>query len=407
MEKNEIRERLIKQLKYLKTLSNREYLLLRKYNELENEYNKDNKYFNKVEKIINEYILLPEELNEIVNNILNKGEKYIDNNLDLDIKFVNNKEDNNIWTKLRQTISVLYWSQNPGRNIKFFVTLNNKIIGLLSLGSDVMSIGVRDKFIGWDKEQKLGKKRINNLMIVSSIIPIQPLGYNLVGGKLISLMLYHNKIRKIFREKYNQELVGLSTTSLFGIKKSQYNGFPKYWKPLGETVGTLKLSPLENVYSLMREWLKENYKNEYEFVQTKTGPKQNVIQLFYKKSEFNKYWKKETGFRIKDLNQEFKRGVYFARLYDNTLNFLRCEIEEKDLIPRSNLDFDINNTNNSIMKYWWKKWGNKRYNKLNNENKLLNNFWWIDLRDINGDIISLEEFMNKNKQWQGNKFEKK
>jgi len=218
----EIRERLINQLKYLKTLTNREYLLLRKYGELENEYKKDNKYFDKVEKIIQDKVLLPEELTEIVNNIIDKGEEYIDKNLKLDIKFVDNKNDNDIWTKLRQTLSVLYWSQNPGRNIKFFVTLNDKIIGLLSLGSDVMSIGVRDNYIGWNKEQKLGNKRINHLMIVSSIIPIQPLGYNLVGGKLISLMLYHNKIREVFREKYNQELVGLTTTSLFGIKRSQY-----------------------------------------------------------------------------------------------------------------------------------------------------------------------------------------
>jgi len=405
MNKLEIRERLVNQLKYLKTLSNREYLLLRKYNELENEIKKDKNYFDKVEQIINDYVLSPKDLNLIVNNILDKGESFIENKLNLDIKFVNSKEDNNIWTKLRQTISVLYWNQNPGRNIKFFVTLNNKIIGLLSLGSDVMSIGVRDKYIGWNKEQKLVKKRINNLMIVSSIIPIQPLGYNLVGGKLISLMLYHNKIREVFREKYNQELVGLTTTSLFGIKRSQYNGFPKYWKPLGETIGTLKLSPLEDVYSLMREWLKENYKKEYEFVQTKTGPKQNVIHLFYKKSDFNKYWKEETGLRIKDLNQEFKRGVYFAKLYDNTLNFLRCEIEEKDLKSRNNLDFDINNTNNSIMKYWWKKWGYKRYNKLKNNNKLTNKIWWIDLRN-NNSIISLEEFMNRNNQWQGNNFKK-
>jgi len=59
--------------------------------------------------------------------------------INIEIEFVDNDYYKNIlWTRLRQVLHILYWSQNPGRNLKYFVKLNGKIIGLLSLGSDVM-----------------------------------------------------------------------------------------------------------------------------------------------------------------------------------------------------------------------------------------------------------------------------
>ena len=54
-----------------------------------------------------------------------------------------------------------------------------------------------------------------------SIIPIQPFGYNFLGGKLM-LMITSDVIRKSWEDKYGDILVGMSTTSLYGTC-SQYN----------------------------------------------------------------------------------------------------------------------------------------------------------------------------------------
>ena len=50
------------------------------------------------------------------------------------------------WTLLRTLISTMEFSANPGRNIRFFVRdkVTGKYLGVISVGSDVTSIKVRD-----------------------------------------------------------------------------------------------------------------------------------------------------------------------------------------------------------------------------------------------------------------------
>ena len=64
---------------------------------------------------------------------------------------------NDSWSVTRRLIHTMEFTANRGRNIKFYVKdkTTNKILGLICLGSDVISIKVRDKFIGWTKKDKL------------------------------------------------------------------------------------------------------------------------------------------------------------------------------------------------------------------------------------------------------------
>ncbi len=396
MNKNDLNQELLKHLNYLKTLSNREYLLVRKYYELKDFIEKTNKddIMRVKENMVNE-----DDIIQFVENIENDNF----DNINLELKFVDSKQKDllNDWTILRKFTSVLHWSQNPGRNLKFLVMLNNKYLGVLSLGSDIISIGSRDEYIGWDKDTKLkGKnKRLNHISIASSIVSTQPFGYILTGGKLLSLLLYHNSIRSVWNKMYKDTLVGITTTSLFGIKSSQYNGMKKYWRPLGETKGLIYIQPLQEKYLKMREYLKENHIDELREVESKSGPKNNAIKLYYKKTDFNKLWKKETGKTISKLNMEFKRGVYFSRFYDNTIEYLRGEIEEKDLKLKSNLDFDINSTD-EIIKYWWRKYGKKRWSK---KNELLENESPLFMDEI-FNVNNVEEFLDLYRNYKQKKF---
>ena len=55
------------------------------------------------------------------------------------------------------------------------------------------------------------------------------------------------------------------------------------------------------------------------------------------------------GIKGKDYEHGFKRGVFFANMYDNGLEYLRKEIKEKDLVMKPKFENDVD----YIMK-WWK-----------------------------------------------------
>lgn len=64
-----------------------------------------------------------------------------------------------------------------------------RYLGIISLGSDFISVGGRDNHIGWKMEDRIDNGRLKHTCMGSSIVPVQPLGYNYLGGKLISLMV--------------------------------------------------------------------------------------------------------------------------------------------------------------------------------------------------------------------------
>jgi len=284
------------------------------------------------------------------------------NNLEQTIQEINDlepivehTEDNRNWTLLRQSISSMEFVANPGRNVKFFVKdkKTDKYLGVICLGSDVVSIKVRDEFIGWTKENKLDDGKLNHTAIGTSIIATQPLGYNFLGGKLISALVTCSTIRDKWKELYDQTLVGITTTALYGVH-SQYNGIP-HWKTLGETAGQINLKPDDDVYLVWNQWLKDNHPEEHHKAVNATGPKNNVINRIFK----------HLGMKAKHYQHGFKRGVYFANIYDNGKDFFTNKIEDKDLIMKEKYKLDYDRIIN-----WWKPKAIRRYEKLHKENRL-------------------------------------
>jgi hypothetical protein len=339
-------------------LSNREYLLFQKYYGLE-------RFSGRVSN---------QELDDFKSNLMTYDDvvSFMNNKKnDIEIRFCQSDEDKKLWLIGKHYVSTLDWTRNPGRCQLYIVLINGKYAGYLSLASDIIVLNGRDDYIGWTKEDKLFSKRLNNTAIASTIVPTQPLGFNTCGGKLLSLLLYHRVFRDNWESQYNDILTGISTTSLFGNKNSQYNGMPKYWKNLGETSGKTVIYPQINIYEDLRAWCRETYPEEYDDltnvrINKKTGrpykkssPKNQILNMFYRKTDFKKLWKERNNNR--SLNVEFTRGIYFAKFYDETCEFLRGEVTSQELTDRD-LDFDIYDSN-SIVDYWKRKWGTKRFKK--------------------------------------------
>ena len=77
------------------------------------------------------------------------------------------------------------------QNIKFIISdeTSNKILGMVSLGSDVIAITARDSWIGWSKQNKIEDGSLKHSAIATTICSTQTLGYNFLGGKLIAALL--------------------------------------------------------------------------------------------------------------------------------------------------------------------------------------------------------------------------
>ena len=221
------RQNLIDNLDMLKTMSVQEQTLYKKWLEFNKDETTRQKFIKNYAKaeILNKKIWKP---TDIYNQSLTISEI---ENLEPIVELAETPET---WTLLRTLISSMEFTANPGRNIRFFARdkVTGKYLGVISVGSDVTSIKVRDDYIKWTKDNKFVDHKLNHTCIGTSIVPTQPLGFNFLGGKLLSALVTTSTIRNQWKKNYNETLIGVTTTSLYGVH-CQYNGIP-HWKTLGE-----------------------------------------------------------------------------------------------------------------------------------------------------------------------------
>src|SRR5690606_34666707 len=146
---------------------------------------------------------------------------------------------------------------------------------------------------------------------------------------------------------FGDKLVGLTTTSLYG-RPSQYSRL-KYWKEFGDVQSSTEFHVSKDTMTEIRRYLKMYYPDIYKKY-TGDGArraKSNMTSFIYKLFDIDK---------SKYISGHL-RGIYFCPLYENTYEFLRNEIKEKQL---------KNHINNSIeyLIETWKEYATKRINKL-------------------------------------------
>lgn len=279
------------------------------------------------------------------------------------IRYVVPKSQDEVdWLMLRVFSHTMEFDQNPGRFLRFLVydKLTGKYLGAVSLGSDVISITCRDEWIGWDKETKL-KGKLNNSAIGTCIMATQPFGYNFLGGKLVASLLTTKLVADTWESLYNNKLVGLTTTSLYG-GHSMYQRIP-FWKEMGLSKGSIAIKPDDDVYNEWHQYIKEHNAAEYDkkirSKDTSTGPvtgiKQQILSIIFR----------SVGISQSKYKHGFERGVYYAPLYENTREFLQGKITEEELIPLKKLEKDVD-----AVVDWWKPKAVQRYLNLYEQNRI-------------------------------------
>ncbi len=236
----------------------------------------------------------------------------------------------------------------PGRTIKWIVTedTTNKIVGVIRFGSPTINSKPRNDYFG----EVLSLSRINSEFVMGfNIVPVQPFGYNYLGGKLLALLASSNELKRQFDAKYGTDLQYFETTSLYGTTKgvSMYDGLKPYIRHIGDTESNFLPLFHDDYFREMFWWFNNNANGGERLISADKSSKKLKIQT------------KMISIIIKSLRddsklREFKQCIEHAKTLTEKKRYYISKFgyEPEEVIE------------------WWKVKATRRYEKLLHDNKL-------------------------------------
>ena len=364
----DLREKVIDDLNNVSKMTVEEYTLFQKWCEIQERYptHEVSTLFGVEKQLVN----IEDEMfiKQIKNNIWSP--KSPDDYLELQPELIYTKdaELSETWNCIRTFTSTMKNNSNIGRNLNYIVIdrKSGKYLGVMCISSDFLDLTPRDKFIGWEREKKTQGHMINFTAIGSTIVPLQPLGYNYVGGKLLALLCLSDEVQYQWKKQYGDVLVGVTTTSLYGKNKmgglSQYDNL-KHWKKMGFSSGSVSYETTRSTVNAIRDWLKKNHTRKYfEWYAAKKASGQPYKRDHKNRSYNFTYSKLDIPKEL--IRSEHQRGIYFSPLYNNTNEFLRGEITEDQLVKSFDTSYE------ALAELWKTKYASKRIRSLTEQNRV-------------------------------------
>lgn len=149
-----------------------------------------------------------------------------------------NKTNSSLWNEYIERYHYLGYTPLPGAQLRYFITANGQILALTGFGAAVWQTSPRDKFIGWDHEQR---KRNLHLIINNARFLILPW----VQSKNLASKVLALNARQLpydWEEKYNIRPVLMESF----VEKNRFAGTcykAANWCNVGQTKGRGKLGP--------------------------------------------------------------------------------------------------------------------------------------------------------------------
>ena len=236
----------------------------------------------------------------------------------------------------------------PGRTIKWIVTedTTKKVIGVIRFGSPTINSKPRNDYFG----QVLPLSKINHEFVMGfNIVPVQPFGYNYLGGKLLALLASSNELKRQFDSKYGTDLHYFETTSLYGTTKgvSMYDGLKPYLRHIGDTES--KFLPLfhDDYFRDLFWWFNNNANGGERLISADKSSKKLKIQTKMISIIRN-------SLKDEDKLKEFNQCIEYAKSLTEKKRYYISKFgyEPKEVIE------------------WWKKKAFRRYEKLKSEDRL-------------------------------------
>jgi hypothetical protein len=367
---DELRERTIKELTYVSAMGVKEYTLFQKWCEVQEKYPTItvNDLWEGERKVLADE-KQRRAIEEVKANFWMQSEPDDYLKLEPELVYTNKEEDlPELWNTIRTFSSTMKNNSNIGRNLNFIVRdkPTKKYLGVICISSDFLDLTPRDNFIGWTREKKTQGAMINHTAIGSTIVPLQPLGYNYVGGKLLALLCLSTPVQELWEKLYGDKLVSVTTTSLYGKTKagglSQYDNLD-FWQPMGFTSGSVSFEPLKDTRMMIRNWLKKNHTRKYFEWYVAKKPSGQPHKRDHKNRSLNfAYSQLEIPKEL--IRSEHARGIYFTPLYDKSCEFLRGDDDGQNMTKM----FDTSVEN--LVNVWKTKHAKPRIKQLAKKDKV-------------------------------------
>ena len=270
------------------------------------------------------------------------------NNFNAELEFCEMQSQHDIWMYYRLKVSSFEYSQQYGRLIRILIRdkTTKKYVGIASLSSDVLHMKSRDEYLKFDIEKRVEKKKLNNIMNISTCIGIPPFSYNYNGGKLVAMLMFSEEVYNYYKSKYNEELVGLITLSLYG-KSIQYDRL-KELKLIGYTEGYSSCHIPKGLYDISLKYILQN-----NLKCKKYKSKLHKINYLLKHLKLNK----------DIMKHGICRGIYFGFFGENGQDYLDEKTDK--FIPNKIKSID------EITQNWKQRWAINRFNNLINDLRLM------------------------------------
>ena len=295
-----------------------------------------------------------------------------------DMSFEIIETSNEIFDTMLEMVASFSPDNAPGKMLKLIVkeTNTNKVVGFIKLGSPIINSRPRNDYLGGTPDLSIFNKRA---IMGFNIVPVQPFGYNYLGGKLMASICTSHAVRRMLNEKYKTEFCLFETTSLYGNIKgmSMYDGMKPYLRYKGDTLSKFLLTLGEDIYFEMRDWFTEKNGGE-DLVPARTADGKvtasrklkiqskmvGIIKASLKQHD-TKAYKMFTEQMNKASDVTTQKRFYMSEYgYSNVKDVL---LGKTDVLTKAeNFDrFELENITE-----WWKKKAGKRYEKMVAENKV-------------------------------------
>lgn len=298
---------------------------------------------------------------EFIQSFLPRAEQYIRDSDEIRIADIKPRiikiDSDSIKSDLFRWWNLVWWSlpyeRAYGRQMRFMVwdDAHDAPIGLIGLQSPILRWRVRDEYLGITPETR--DYWVNQSMSSQRLGALPP--YNkLLGGKLVTLLMTENTIRKSFQEKYQNyetillkrvlpsNLLFITTTGAYG-KSSVYNRLKfnghNVCNFIGYTHGSGSFHIPDSLYEAFVEYLKSNGYPAGKSFGNGPSAKMKIISTAMSMLGF------KSG-----TQHGIKRAVYLFPLVKNL----------ESVIRRGGKPIWYNRNTKDLTEYWRERWAVKR-----------------------------------------------
>jgi len=289
------------------------------------------------------------------------------NEMDIEVSQI----DNQTFNAMLEKVASFSPDQAPGKELKLVVKEKNTntILGFIKLGSPIINSKPRNNFLDGVPELTIFNQRA---IMGFVIVPIQPFGYNYLGGKLMALVCTSHEVREMLNKKYDTEFCLFETTSLYGNIKgmSMYDGLKPFLRYRGDTESKFVPTLGEESYFACKKLIEDDVKEDI----IHKDASSRKLKITTKMISLIKTSLKETDIELHDkfvsaINKAesvtTQKRFYMSDYgYSNVKDVLLGKTET--LIEGPN--YHKHDLENIVS--WWKRKATSRYDRLKSENKI-------------------------------------